>query len=84
MKHELKTINPYFEDVWDGYKTFEVRLNDRDFQKGDHVLLKEYDPILQTFSNRSILVEINYILEKYIAVREGHVVFGFTVLNTYE
>ena len=33
-KHLLKTINPYFQDVWDNKKTFEIRLNDRDFKVG--------------------------------------------------
>ena len=33
-KHILKTINPYFQDVWDNKKTFEIRLNDRDFKVG--------------------------------------------------
>lgn len=32
----------------DGSKTFEVRVNDRGFQKGDHVLLREFDPRIVT------------------------------------
>lgn len=44
MKHELKIWPQYFCRVKDGSKTFEVRRNDRGFQPGDTVLLREYDP----------------------------------------
>lgn len=43
--HNLKCTNPYFQDVWDGKKTFEVRNNDRNFAVNDIICLKEYDPI---------------------------------------
>lgn len=42
MKHELKIWPQYFERVKDGTKTFEVRVNDRGFQSGDEVSLREY------------------------------------------
>lgn len=41
MVHELKTWNEYFEAVFMGHKTFEVRKNDRDFKKGDTLILKD-------------------------------------------
>ena len=44
MKHELKTWPQYFCRVADGTKTFEVRKNDRGFQQGDTVILKEWSP----------------------------------------
>lgn len=44
MKHSLKIWPQYFYRVVDGSKTFEVRDNDRGFQPGDIVELKEYDP----------------------------------------
>lgn len=44
MKHELKIWPQYFSRVIDGSKTFEVRKNDRGFQPGDEVVLREYDP----------------------------------------
>lgn len=42
--HELKCHPKYFERVLNGSKPFEIRKNDRDFQVGDVILLKEYDP----------------------------------------
>lgn len=42
--HELKVIPPYFDALVSGAKTFEVRRNDRAFQRGDLVDLVEFDP----------------------------------------
>lgn len=44
MHHDLKIEPQYYCRVADGSKTFEVRKNDRGFQPGDTVLLKEWDP----------------------------------------
>lgn len=35
MKHELKIEQQFLAALLDGSKTFEVRLNDRGYQKGD-------------------------------------------------
>lgn len=37
--HTLKTIEPYFSAVLSGEKTFEVRRNDRAYQRGDMLVL---------------------------------------------
>ena len=41
MIHELKIWPKYYEEVSMGHKTFEIRKNDRDFKKGDTLILKE-------------------------------------------
>jgi len=43
-EHELKTLPNYWDAVARGEKTFEVRRDDRGFQKGDVVTLVKYDP----------------------------------------
>ena len=43
--HELKTYPQYFQQTWNGNKPFEVRLNDRHYEVGDIVILKEWDNI---------------------------------------
>lgn len=42
--HPLKVEPPYFGAVVDGTKPFEVRRNDRGFQRGDFLLLHEWHP----------------------------------------
>ena len=61
--HKLKTINPFFEDVLNGLKDFEVRKNDRNFKVGDRLQLVEHSikhPIMQP---RYVFKDIKYILE---------------------
>lgn len=41
--HRLKTAPSFFEAVWTGQKTFEVRFDDRGYQRGDTVILREWD-----------------------------------------
>lgn len=43
MNHDLKIEPQYYARVKDGSKTYEVRYNDRHFQKGDTVTLREWD-----------------------------------------
>ena len=43
MIHELKTEQKYFKEVVAGRKTFEMRVNDRDFNVGDFLALNEID-----------------------------------------
>lgn len=43
MTHKLKTLPHYWDAVARGEKTFEVRRDDRGFQKGDDVALVRSD-----------------------------------------
>lgn len=42
--HYLKTNAEYFDAVKSGEKTFELRINDRNFQIGDLLILMRTDP----------------------------------------
>jgi len=63
MIHELKTWNEYFEEVFMGHKTFEIRKNDRDFKKGDTLILKEWDNFRETFTGRKLARTVTYVFE---------------------
>lgn len=39
--HELKTDPKVFQQTWEGRKTFEIRKDDRDYQSGDVLVLRE-------------------------------------------
>ena len=75
--HELKTVQPFFNDIWNGIKKFDVRLNDRDFKVGDFLLLKEYG--LKGYEPREILCEIIYFFNGWLMLKEGYVVLGIKV-----
>ena len=79
--HELKIYPKYFDAVLNGSKPFEIRKNDRNFQVGDNVFLREWDNI--KYSGRTIFAEITYVLDdKFIGLTEGYVALGIKV-NDY-
>lgn len=61
FKHELKTLPEYFEAVFKGKKTFEIRINDRDFKVGDYIELHEHD-LNKGYTGRKLRRKITYIL----------------------
>ncbi len=72
--HKLKTQAVFFEKVWDGKKNFEIRKNDRNYQVGDTVRLKEYNKNTDKYSGRIVKAEILYITD--YGQCEGFVVFA--------
>lgn len=74
MKHKLKILPKYFEDVCSGKKNFEIRRNDRDFHVGDKVLLQEYILDTHSYTGRVIERKITYITD--FAQKENYVVMG--------
>lgn len=66
MIHELKIWPQYFEAVTDGRKTFEVRVNDRGYQAGDTVILREWKPdevrSPSHYTGNSVEFRIGYVL----------------------
>lgn len=64
MHHELKIWPQYYKPVSEGKKTFEIRKNDRGFQAGDTVLLREWNPDYPShnYSGESLEFKIGYVL----------------------
>jgi ribosomal protein S17 len=62
MKIKKKTWMPYFKDLIDGKKTFDVRLNNFDCKVGDILILEEYDQKNKKYTGRYIEKEITFVL----------------------
>lgn len=82
MTHELKIQEVYADAVYVGDKTFEVRYNDRGFQKGDLIKFvaiddnksKTYHPI------NKLTYEITYVLSGW-GIKEDWVVLAIKELE---
>lgn len=61
MVHRLKTLQPYFNDVKEKRKNFELRQNDRDFKVGDILVLEEYTG--KYLTGAGVTRKIKYILK---------------------
>lgn len=80
-RHVLETKTQYFSAVCKGMKTIEIRYNDRDFQTGDHILLREVDR-LGNYTGREIQAEITYLTD--YEQKDHFIVFSFKKRNEKE
>jgi hypothetical protein len=77
VEHELKCHPKYMPRLADGSKTFEIRKNDRDFQVGDTLILKEYDPAdgwPDHGSYMTLVFTVTYVSSEH--QQNGYVVLG--------
>jgi hypothetical protein len=91
-EHELKCWPSFFDAIQRGDKTFEVRYDDRGFQAGDTVTLKEWDPQQReligygAFTGRALTARIGYVLHAIPATQHwppqvGHNLDGYVVFS---
>lgn len=81
--HKIKLLHHFCDDVLSGEKCFEIRENDRGYQKGDHVKFIPYDPHAIAVNNSSVdnhpikdkEYEITYVLNGW-GLENGYVAFG--------
>jgi hypothetical protein len=93
MMHELKCWPDLFQAMLDGTKPFEARRNDRNFQVGDVLLLREWTPAdsihsrLGEYSGREIRAKVTFILHgsennQKTGIGEGFCVMGIKRIET--
>lgn len=61
MHHELKIETPYFEAVISGKKTFEIRYDDRGYNAGDTIELREVRTPDGMYTGRKQAATIGYV-----------------------
>lgn len=74
MIHDLKILPIYFEAVALGIKTFEVRKDDRPYQVGDTLLLREYGN--GEFTGKKLKAKVTYILRDSVFCKDGYCIMG--------
>ena len=82
VEHELKCHPNYLRRVISGQKTFEIRKNDRDYQLGDVLVLKEFDPAIGWQKYQPVTyqrVEVVYMTT--FEQKDGYVVMGIKLLE---
>lgn len=79
--HDLKVWPAAYRAVADGYKNFELRKNDRYFQIGDWLNLKEWDPVVEEYSGYETQRMVRYIFDPsewpFFGLAKGYVILGF-------
>lgn len=76
MIHKIKLQEEFADAVLSGDKCFEVRYNDRGYQKGDYVKFKVMDgnfEVLHPLNERTF--EITYVINGW-GLKDDYVVFG--------
>lgn len=78
MTHKIKIDKAYADAVLSGEKTFEVRANDRGYQKGDCVEFQVMDGILreQFHKLNDMTFEITYVLGSFAGLAPNYVAFA--------
>lgn len=71
--HTIKTHCTYFQANRDGIKPFELRKNDRDYQVGDYLYSREYDPEMRDFTGRWQFWKITYTLTGETWLQPGYI-----------
>jgi len=79
--HELKTIQPYFDDICSGKKTFEIRRFDRDYKIGDKLHLAEWDLKGHYFTGKYRIRVISHILTdaQQYGLMDGYCILSFEI-----
>ena len=89
MVHKIKILDVFADAVWSGEKTFEVRMNDRNYQKGDIIEFKVvYETALGTRESLGHPLtgkryQITYVLSGW-GLKDGFVAFGIRQIQDEE
>lgn len=76
--HELKSWPEQFGPIFEGTQRHEKRRNDRGFEVGDVLRLREWNPKTERYTGRFAKVRVTNVLEAAeYGLAEGYVMLGF-------
>ena len=84
--HDLKCWPEHFGPVVEGVKTVELRKNDRDYQIGDYLLLREFRPNQPhqgpgSYTGRIARVRVTHITRGFPWLAPGYVAMSIRLEN---
>jgi len=81
--HRVKCEQPFFNDIKNGKKVFDIRLNDRNYKKNDIVDFRLYNKQEKKYLNEVITVKINYIItgKDFCGIKK-YCVFSFIIITS--
>ena len=79
--HHLKIHDKYFRAIYSETKTFEIRINDRNYQVGDLIKFNVINDNKITLYQPEIHYMITYILEDVPGLKIGYVIFGIKLFE---
>ena len=74
MKHELKIHPKYYRAVLLGLKKVEIRLNDRNYQEGDLLILNEFDPKTEKYTSFQVKRKVDLIIRDVAGLVPDYVI----------
>lgn len=76
--HELKTIQPFFNQVVEGKKKYELRKNDRDFKWDDILILREWNEKAEAYRGNEVVVRVTGILQNFPELEPGYCILSIS------
>ena len=81
-EHDLKVYPEFWENLARGWKTFEIRIDDRGFDLGDTLLLREWHPITKTYTGKEVRRTVTHLLRNWRGIQSGYVIMSLEPTST--
>lgn len=80
MIHKIKILAKYYKETASGNKLFEIRVNDRNYQKTDKLILREFDG--DNYTGKAIHAYITYVFAGgEFGLADDHCILGIRIID---
>lgn len=80
--HQIKCWPDYFTPTQNGDKPFEVREDDRNYRVGDLLIIREWNPETEEFTDRVAIRKITYKLQGgQLGIKDSYCVLGIKTIE---